>query len=206
MTQKYIYVDKVGAGPEHPDKQWGLYSKILTPEKAEARYTLNAMHRAKWFGVVLEHGNERPVAYLQVCPRANGVVLQKLNRSGSIEASYTWVAYYTPQKLLAYEGAEERVFFAGVTQYTYPDNDTFYRQNQSLKHTTISFRPDGYAKEEKVTKHGFGEPSDVELSEFQNVDVSANWFTIPEFGDWTAFFHPETKVLFDDFGLTKKAK
>lgn len=205
MTQKYIYTDKVGAGPEHPDKQWGLYSKVLTPEKAKARYNLNAMHRAKWFGVVSEHGDDRPTSYLQVCPRANGVVLQKLNQSGSIEASYTWVAYYTPPNLQPYDGAEEKVFFAGVTRYIYPDGENYYRQSQSVEHTTISFRPDGYAKEEKVTKHGFNEPSDVELSEYQNVDVSANWFTIPDFGDWAAFFQPETKVLFNDLGLTKKA-
>ena len=29
--------------------------------------------------------------------------------------------------------------------------------------------------------------------EFRNIDVTANWTRIPDFGDWGAFFHPETQ-------------
>ncbi|MFT3797985.1 hypothetical protein [Microbacterium sp.] len=192
MTQRYIYTDKVGAGPEHPKKRWGLFSTELTVEEAAARYALNAVNRSDWFGIVLlEPGEDRPRAYLQMCPRANGVELDKLGPHGSIEAAYSWGAYYAPADLQPYEGDADRVFLGGMTWHAYPDESRFYDRVQSLGHVNMEFRPDGYAKEDQVTRRGFGQPSDVETREFRNVDVSANWFAIPEFGDWEAFFHPE---------------
>jgi hypothetical protein len=84
-TRRFIYTDKVGAGPEHPNKKWGLFSKELGPEDASARYSLDAARREDWFGVVLIEGEqERPTAYLQMCPRANGVELHKLDQFGSV--------------------------------------------------------------------------------------------------------------------------
>lgn len=196
MAQAYIYTDKIGAGPEHPDKQWGLYSKVLTAEEAKKRYELNAVRRQDWFGVVpASETNDRPGALLQLCPRANGVVLEKLNEHGSIVASYIWVAYYTPTGVEPYQGLEDSIFLSSITWYTYPEEAKFFRRNQSLAHVTMTFRPDGYAKEERVTNHGFGQPQDVETREFHNVDVTANKFMIPEFGDWAAFFEPEVKGI-----------
>ncbi|MFT4214741.1 MAG: hypothetical protein QM622_08195 [Microbacterium sp.] len=192
MTQRYIYTDKVGAGPEHPKKRWGLFSTELTPEEAEARYALNAVNRSDWFGIVLlEPGEDRPHAYLQMCPRANGVVLHKLGAHGSIDAAYVWGAYYDPPKPTPYTGDADRVFLEGMTWYAYSTDERFLRRNESDGHVSMDFRPDGYAKEDQITRHGFGQPSEVETREFRNVDVTANWFRIPEFGDWDAFFHPE---------------
>lgn len=192
MTQKYIYANKVGAGPEHPKKRWGLFSQELTVEEARARYELNAVHSSEWFGVVLlEPGEDRPRSYLQVCPRANGVVLQKLDAHGRIEASYSWGAYYTPSDDRPYEGDEDRIFLGQMVWYAYPDEERFFDRSESLGNVSMRFEPDGYAKEERVVRHGFGKPSDVETLESRGVDVSANWFAIPEFGDWDAFFHPD---------------
>jgi hypothetical protein len=192
MTQRYIYTDKIGAGPEHPNKRWGLYSTELTVEEAAARYALDAVRRSDWFGIVpLEPDAGRPRAFLQMCPRANGVELNKLDERGSIVAAYTWGAYYDPSDPEPYQGAESRVFLGAMTWYFYPEEDRFFRRSQSLGHVTMEFRPDGYAKEDRVTRRGFGEPHDVETREFRDVDVSANWFPIPEFGDWDAFFQPE---------------
>lgn len=191
MTQRYIYTDKVGAGPEHPSKRWGLFDAELTPDEAAARYAQNAVRRDDWFGIVLlEPGEDRPRAYLQMSPRANGVVLDRLDSHGSIEASYSWGAYYDPPTPQPYAGADERLFLGKMVWYAYPDGDRFHRRGQAVGTVTMEFRPDGYAKEDQVTRHGFGEPSDVETREFRGVDVSANWFSIPEFGDWDAFFHP----------------
>lgn len=192
MSGRYIYTDKVGAGPEHPKKRWGLFSTEITPEQAEARYALDAVERGRWFGIVLlEPQQERPGAFLQMCPRANGVELNKLSAHGSIEAAYTWGAYHDPSDRQPYRGAEDRVFLGGATWYVYPDEDRFFRRDQSVGTVNLEFRRDGYVKEEQVTRPGFGQPSEVETREHRGVDVSVNWARIPEFGDWAAFFHPE---------------
>lgn len=153
----------------------------LTAQEAEARYALDASATDEWFGIVrLDEGAERPNAYLQMCPRANGVTLHTLNRSGSIDASYAWS-----------QPEPSRLFLGQITWYAYPDDDTFYRRGSALGHVTMQFRPDGYSKEDRVTKRGFNEPSDVETREFAGVDVSANWFDAPKFGEWQPFFEPE---------------
>lgn len=194
MTERYIYTDKVGAGPEHPKKQWGLFSKEISVEDAAERYRLDAARRDDWFGIVLlGEGQERPGAYLQMCPRANGVELHKLDAYGSVEVAYTWRAYYTPSDTAPYVGDESRVFLSTITWYAYPDEPRFYLRNASLGNVSMTFGVDGYGKEERVTKRGFGEPADVETREFRDVDVSANWFDIPAFGDWDRFFHPEPR-------------
>lgn len=192
MSARYVYVDKVGAGPEHPDKKWGLFSDELTTAQAEARYSLNLSQRDDWFGIVLiESGEERPRAYLQMCPRANGVVLHKLSAHGSIEASYTWGAYYSVPGGELYEGDEHRIFLGSIYWYGYPEGEKFYRRTAITGSVGMTFAPDGYAKEDRVTKKGFNQPDEVETREFRDVDVSANWFEIPAFGDWDAFFHPD---------------
>lgn len=194
MTLRYIYANKVGAGPEHPNKRWGLFSEELTVEQAAARYALNAVRRDEWFGVVLlEGGAERPQAYLQVSPRANGVALEKLDAHGSIEASYSWGAYHQPEDGRPYEGDDDHLFLDSIVWYVYPEGEGFFRRNASIATVHMDFRPDGYAKEDRVTHHGFGKPSDVETREFRDVDMTANWCPIPEFGDWDALFHPETE-------------
>ena len=193
MAQRYIYADKAGAGPEHPDKLWGLFSDELTVEQAQARYAADASRRDDWFGVVrMEAGGGRPSAYLQMGPRANGVELHKVNEHGSIEAAYTWGAYYEPSDAGPYQGNDERVFLSSITKYAYPEGDRFFRRSASIGRVSLTFAPDGYAKEERVLKRGVGEPSEVETREFRGVDVSANWTPIPEFGDWERFFHPES--------------
>lgn len=129
-----------------------------------------------------------------MCPRANGIELNKLNEHGSIKAAYTRRAYHDPSDSRPYEGDEARVFLGGMVWYTYPAEEKFFRRSASVGNVTMEFKPDGYAKEDRVTRHGFGQPEDVETREFRDVDVSANWFRIPEFGDGDAFFHPEPEV------------
>ena len=193
MTQRYIYVDKVGSGPEHPDKRWGMFSEEITTEQAEARFSMDAARRDDWFGIVrLGSGEDRPNSFVQMSPRANGVVMQKVNEFGTVVASYTWKAYYEPSGAESYEGDDDRVFLSQIYWYAYPGESKFFHRMSSIGNVSMEFRPDGYAKEERVTKRGFNEPSDVETREFQNVDVSANWTAVPEFGDWEAFFNPET--------------
>lgn len=198
MTRRFVYTDKVGAGPEHPKKRWGLYSTELSVEEAAARYAMDAVRREAWFGIVLiEPGEEQPREFLQMCPRANGVELNKLDEHGSIEVSYAWRAYYTPSDSLPYAGDQQSVFLSTYTWYAYPEEPRFFPQMSSIGHVSMTFGIDGYAKEERVTKRGFGQPSDVETREFRDVDVTVNWTRIPEFGDWDAFFHPESAAKSD---------
>lgn len=150
--RRFIYTDKVGAGPEHPNKRWGLFSTELTAEEAKVRYELDAARREDWFGIVLlEDGDVRPASYLQMCPRANGVVLQKLDQYGSVISSYTWGAYYTPAADEPYDGELEEVFLHKIIWYAYPEEPQFFDILESLGHVSMSFRPDGYAKKEVVT-------------------------------------------------------
>ncbi|NHB84972.1 hypothetical protein G7085_11085 [Tessaracoccus sp. HDW20] len=105
----YIYADKIGAGPEHPAKQWGLFTRELTPDQAAELYALNAAQRNDWFGVVrLEDGQQRPTAYLKVCPQGNGIELHRLSGYGSITAAYAWGAYYEPRNDAPFEGTADR--------------------------------------------------------------------------------------------------
>lgn len=192
MTHRYIYADKVGAGPDHPNKRWGLFTAELTPEEAEMRYARDSGRSNDWFGIVLlEAGAERPRAYLQMSPRANGVKLHKLNAHGSIEASYSWGKSSGQTESAFGDGSDTRLFLSQMTWYAYPEGEKFMSRSQSVGNVTMQFRPDGYAKEDRVTRRGFNEPDAVETREFQNVDAAANWFEVPEFGDWDAFFHPE---------------
>lgn len=194
MTQRYIYADKVAAGPENPSKRWGLFSDELTAEEAAARYRLDPSKRDEWFGVVLvESEAERPQAYLQVSPRANGVTLERLDAHGSVAASYSWGAYYQSEDGRPYSGDDDRIFLDSIVWYVYPEGERFFRRSASIATVEMGFRPDGYAKEDRVTRGGRGEPSQVESREFRDVDVTANWFRIPEFGDWDDLFHPEVE-------------
>ena len=191
MDQRYLYADKIGAGPEYPSKRWGLFSEELTAEEARARYDLNAVRRKDWFGIIpVGDDGERPRSFLAMGPQANGVELQRLDANGSVTASYIWRAYYQPTKEEPFTRIQERVFLGSITWYTYPDGDRFLGRTECLGHVMMNFRPDGHGTERRTIKHGFGTPPDVEVREFRDVDVSINWFEIPAFGEWGPFFHP----------------
>lgn len=64
--------------------------------------------------MLIEPGEDRPRAYLRMCPRANGVVLQKLTEHRSIAASYKWGAYFSVSEDEAYEGDDDRVFLGSI--------------------------------------------------------------------------------------------
>lgn len=188
-----IYTDKVGAGPPHPKKRWGLFSKVLSEEEARDRYELDAVRRQAWFGIVLvDDEHDVPVSYLTMSPRANGVALAKLGTYGSIEASYVWGTYYDPaDDSVPFEGDVSRVFLGGIRWYSYPDESRYLLRGEAQGNVGITFRENGIAREDTVTNHGFNEPPDVRTREFTGVDLSANWFSIPGFGDWDRFFAPE---------------
>lgn len=189
MTERYIYTDKVGAGPEHPAKRWGLFTEELSSEEAMQRYALPVSRRDDWFGIVRTVDDEAPSAYLQMCPQANGVVLHTLDRNGSVAASYSWGAYATGDDADAGEGAP-RLFLNQIVWYVYPEAERFLDRFESLGNVRMEFTPQGYGKEVRTTKRGPGEPASTEEREYNDVDVSVNWFAVPAFGQWDPFFNP----------------
>jgi len=192
MSHSYFYATQVSARPDSPDRKWGLFftKNELTEDEARARFALEPMDRENgFFGVVrVPDGADRPQSYLRVGPRANGLELEKLNEHGTVVASYTWRAYAEGEQEAS---SPERVFLGTIVYYGYPDEDRFWPLRKSIGSVMMVFRENGYVKEDTTQRGAFGEPDDVTTREFEGVDVSANWFDIPEFGDWEAFFHPE---------------
>ncbi|MGO1839856.1 MAG: hypothetical protein ACTH2J_07495 [Candidatus Microbacterium stercoravium] len=193
MSHSYFYATQVSARPDSSDRRWGLYftKNELTEDEARARYALEPLDRENgFFGVVrIAEGEDRPRSYLRVGPHANGMELEKLNEHGTVVSSYTWGAYahgeVRPSPL------PSRVFLGTIVYYGYPDEDQFWPLRKSIGSVMMDFRQNGYVREDTIQRGPVGEPDAVTTREFEGVDVSANWFDIPEFGDWEAFFHPE---------------
>lgn len=118
MTPRYIYADKIGAGPEHPTKRWGLFTNELSAEQAAERYALPPEQRENWFGIVQAVDGERPSAYLQMCPQANGVTLHTLDEHGRIAAAYSWGAYSDTE--VHADDEHPRLFLTQIIGYVYP--------------------------------------------------------------------------------------
>ncbi|MGO1235836.1 MAG: hypothetical protein ACTHY8_09940 [Microbacterium gubbeenense] len=193
MSPSYFYATQVSARPESDDREWGLYftKNSLTEDEARARYGRDPRDRENGFiGVVrLADGEDRPRSYLRVGPRANGMELEKLNQHGTVVASYTWRAYAEGEQQET--PSTERVFLGTIAYYGYPDEDGFWPLRKSIGSVMTIFRENGYVKEDTNQRAPMGEADAVTTREFEEVDVSVNWFDIPEFGDWEAFFHPE---------------
>lgn len=117
--------------------------------------------------------------------------MARLNQFGSVVTAYAWTRRHPEVDRYQPSADAERLFLATITAYTYPEEEKYLTRAAALRHVTLTFRPDGYASDERVTKRGFGEPSNVETREFRGVDVSANWLDVPEFGDWIPLFFPD---------------
>lgn len=193
MSHRYVYARKAAASDpvKFPAKRWGLFqadNEITEAEAAEI-YASDPANTDKWFGIIrLEDGADRPSAYLQMCPGANGVEMHRLGPAGSVDAAYGWGRWDTEGGSAA---EPRKVFLNSITWYAYPDKDQFWRLSQSVGTVNMTFWQDGRAKEDVVT-HGTGaDPDQVTTTESKGVDMSANWVDVPEFGDWERFFSPE---------------
>lgn len=194
MSHRYVYAAKAAAVDpvKYPAKKWGLFQadKELTEEEAASIYAADSSRTHDWFGIVrLEDGSNRPSAYLQMCPGANGVKLHRLRPSGSIEAIYSWGRWSEEEQQP--QAGPPRLFLGGIRWYAYPDDSQFWAQNQAVGQVAMQFRQDGWAREDVVTPGMGADPDQVSTTESTGVDVSSNWTEVPEFGDWERFFHPE---------------
>lgn len=93
------------------------------------------------------------------------------------------VIFYTDAGSIArihdFEPHDGQLFMVSSTTYTYPD-DSYYGQSKANVVVTIMYSPDGKAT---LTKDDVSNPQ-VTQETRTDVDVSANWEPIPEFGDW----------------------
>jgi hypothetical protein len=84
----------------------------------------------------------------------------------------------------------DRLFLESVVRYYYPDQPRFFVQNESLKIWSMSFKPDGTAKENTrlpPPPGAFVRTND--FTEHRNVPLGNHYIPIPEFGDWAALGH-----------------
>lgn len=167
-------------GAVHPGTHAGSGRRAIRPQRLPTQRLVR--------GRPSRDGQQRPSAYLKVCPQGNGIELHRLNGHGSITAAYAWGAYYEPRNDAPFEGTADRLFLAQITGYVYPEAERFFDQYETLGLVSLQFRPDGSGVEERTIQRGFPEPREVETREFRDVDVSANWFDVPVFGQWEDFF------------------
>ena len=73
---------------------------------------------------------------------------------------------------------EKRLFLTDVTTWTYPEGARFIFEATRIEH--ILFQPDGYSHKRVDDKSS----DNIEISEYRDVPVDANWEPVPEFGDW----------------------
>jgi hypothetical protein len=82
------------------------------------------------------------------------------------------------------------LFFEKVIVYTYPEEPHFYGQDEFLKIWSMSFQPDGTARENTRLPPPAGAfvPTN-DFVEHQAVPLDNHYIPIPEFGDWAALGH-----------------
>jgi hypothetical protein len=84
----------------------------------------------------------------------------------------------------------DQLFLESVVRYYYPDQSRFHAQNESLKIWSVSFKPDGTARENTrlpPPPGAFVRTND--FVEHREVPLDNHYIPIPEFGDWAALGH-----------------
>lgn len=188
MTHTYSYIDRADASALHSDRRRGPDFTGLTPGQAAARYALESDCPTQAFGIMLLTDDEdQPHAWLQMSPRARRVVLRRMNAHGSVATSFEWACLDAQSDS---DADDDAVFLQRLTWYAYPGEPRFFEQSEAVGTVTMEFTPDGHATRQRVTEHSFLNPNEAEISEYSDVDITANWVRVPEFGHWEEFFDP----------------
>jgi hypothetical protein len=110
-----------------------------------------------------------PAAVIQVCWKNAylGVSFKDIRGRTDLQYSFTRVD-------------DERLFLTAVTSWHYPDGARFEFEADRIE--SCAYRPDGYASrlvDESGSEH-------VEVSEYLDSPVDANWEPVPAFGQWAS--------------------
>jgi hypothetical protein len=166
---RYIYC-------QHWDERQREPRGLLAEAEARCRYAGDVREPDNWFtvAVVGEEGEFEDVlmGVLEVLPYGDYIrtrIIDQLNR--------VVVVYH-------FKSNDERMFLQGIVHYTYADDSNYYRLSQSAVVDSLDFRAEDSYMEYRVDDHS--QPT-VEVREYRDVDLSANWEPLPAFGEWDKF-------------------
>lgn len=186
MTLDYAYLDRFDDGSAACAASTA--GDVLTPEQAEARYACASAAAASPFTIVqVTDCAAQSRSELDISPGGQRAVMRRLNEHGSVTASYEWAAADAPDAPHSDVGA---LFLHTLTWYVYPGEEAFFATDQAVSTVTMTFTPDGHVITERTTEYRIGNPGESDTREYDSVDVTPNWVSIPEFGHWDEFFEP----------------
>jgi hypothetical protein len=166
---KYIYC-------EHWDDRRREPRELLMEHEARLRYEAGTTEPKNWFTVaaVGEDGEYEDVlmGVMEVLPFGAFIrtrILDDLNRTG--------VVYH-------FKRVNELMFLSSIIHYTYEDNVAYTGVARAAVVEELEFRVEGAYM--KHTLDAIASPT-IEVREYRDVDLSANWEPTPAFGDWGAF-------------------
>lgn len=175
-TPTYAYLGRWNYSLHKPvlDREW------ITEDEARAGLEAGIIRCDIVPGYVQGHEHERPRprtpwVITAFGSGAMGFSVDFLTSGGSIA------------RILEYKNVDGRLFLGSVTDYTYPDEDRYYRQSECTKFIYGITKPDGSGF---LTINDKSQPTVVRLS-IDQVDVSGNWLDRPAFGDWHVLLDPD---------------
>jgi hypothetical protein len=147
----------------------------LREKQARARFNGEVPDPNDWFSVVA-FGDGMPDSgvpdyVLEVLPHAAYINVFFYDMTHNLRFIY------------GFEKTEGRMFLSELTEYTYPDDGKRYTQGDCTIVESFIYRPDGYVRSRLDDN---ARPT-IEVTEYRDVDVSAHWEDIPEFGNWEPF-------------------
>lgn len=99
--------------------------------------------------------------------------------------------FFTPAgsifRIIDWKDEGDRIFKWSVVEYSYPDDDKGYRQDQNIMLVRGNFNTDGTGT---LTINDKSKPTVDRLS-MDQVDVSGNWLDRPAFGEWGPLIDPD---------------
>jgi hypothetical protein len=168
----------------------------ISTDDARKRYS-----DGPWFGLAVGDGLCTSADQARSA-EATGVSLSVPEFSLDLEVRATAVRglFYDDQNSITvlhhWRALEGRLFFKSATFYTYPGERRLYGQDEFLKVRSMSFKPDGIARENTrlPPPPGAFVPTN-DFVEHRDVPLDNHYIPIPEFGDWAALGHRDRYVL-----------
>lgn len=175
MSEAYAYLGQWNYSTNAPVPDYGW----LSVDEARQRWD----EGSKRFDVVRSSVHEAQTAGQAVVPPwvltcwegGQAFTVSFLNAVGSV-----W-------RVIEYRREDGRLFKGAVYEYTFPDETRRYRAKEARLKTHGIFRPDGTGV---LTVDDKSQPTVDRLS-MDQVDVSANWMPVPDFGDWEQIVDPD---------------
>lgn len=199
VERGFIYMQRWNAPLRAPDPRG-----FLSEGECRDRWERHRSGRVDWFTVV--PAEDGVGTFLR---RADGPF--DLDESSAVP---TWSMEVTPRGGIAFDGPGFQVFlwdrhnrnvttgtfsnrwggrlflteliirvFSDPVEFTEKEQ---YRANAAVFTDVLSFQPSGIGQVSRSDHHN----TTREVEQFSEVDIDANWFDVPSFGDWPALVRP----------------